>query len=147
MKILCIGEALIDMICTDTGRTLAEGEHFLKKPGGAPTNVAAAIAALGGDVMLAAKVGDDPFGHQLIDLMQKVGVGTGHMLMDKEFFTTIAFVSLLPGGERDFVFSRGADGQLSEDDVSSLKLKIIRLFTLGRQQLFCQVPCRKLMLS
>ena len=45
MKILCIGEALIDMICTDKGKTLSEGNNFLKKPGGAPTNVAAAIAA------------------------------------------------------------------------------------------------------
>jgi len=45
MKILCIGEALIDMICTDKGSSLSQGEHFLKKPGGAPTNVAAAIAA------------------------------------------------------------------------------------------------------
>ena len=54
-KILCIGEALIDMICTDKGRSLSDGENFLKKPGGAPTNVAAAIAALGGQVELAAK--------------------------------------------------------------------------------------------
>ncbi|HZH35813.1 MAG TPA: carbohydrate kinase [Flavisolibacter sp.] len=143
MKILCIGEALIDMICTDTGRTLAEGEHFLKKPGGAPTNVAAAIAALGGDVMLAAKVGDDPFGHQLIDLMQKVGVDTSHMLMDKEFFTTIAFVSLLPGGERDFVFSRGADGQLSEDDVSSLKLEDYSVVHFGSATAFLPGPLQK----
>ena len=51
-KILCIGEALIDMICIDKGKTLSEGNNFLKKSGGAPTNVAAAIAALAilGDV-------------------------------------------------------------------------------------------------
>ena len=45
-KILCIGEALIDMICTDKGSSLADGNNFLKKAGGAPTNVAAAIALL-----------------------------------------------------------------------------------------------------
>ncbi len=61
-KILCIGEALIDMICTDRNKALSDGENFLKKAGGAPMNVAAAIAALGGDVMVSAKVGDDPFG-------------------------------------------------------------------------------------
>ncbi len=75
-KILCIGEALIDMICTDTGKSLSEGQHFLKKPGGAPTNVAAAIAALGGSVELAAKVGNDPFGKQLVEVMQSFGVST-----------------------------------------------------------------------
>lgn len=58
-KVLCIGEALIDMICTDT---FAGRGTFFKKPGGAPTNVAAAIAALGGEVELAAKVEADPFG-------------------------------------------------------------------------------------
>ena len=80
MKILCIGEALIDMICTDKGSSLSVGQHFLKKTGGAPTNVAAAIAALGGEVELAAKVGNDPFGKQLIDVMQEFGVSTRWML-------------------------------------------------------------------
>ena len=45
-KILCIGEALIDMICTDKGKALSEGENFLKKPGGALTNVAAATSTV-----------------------------------------------------------------------------------------------------
>lgn len=35
-KILCIGEALIDMICTDKGRSLSEGENFLKNQVGRP---------------------------------------------------------------------------------------------------------------
>ena len=122
MKILCIGEALIDMICTDTGRSLSEGENFLKKPGGAPTNVAAAIAALGGDVLLAAKVGDDPFGRQLVDVMKDFGVSTIWMSLDKSSFTTFAFVSLMQDGQRDFVFNRGADGQLSTDDVQHINL-------------------------
>jgi len=56
-KILCIGEALIDMICTDKDKSLSDGNNFLKKPGGAPTNIAAAIAALGGIAELAAKDG------------------------------------------------------------------------------------------
>jgi fructokinase len=120
MKILCIGEALIDMICTDTGMPLSEGEHFLKKPGGAPTNVAAAIAALGGNVDLAAKVGADPFGDQLVQVMQRFGVHTQWMLQDEKSFTTFAFVSLLKDGERDFVFNRGADGLLSEADLAGL---------------------------
>jgi fructokinase len=89
MKILCIGEALIDMICTDTGTSLSEGQHFLKKAGGAPTNVAAAIAALGGEVELAAKVGADPFGKHLIDVMESFGVTTKWIFRDEHSFTTL----------------------------------------------------------
>src|SRR5512139_2813527 len=106
-KILCIGEALIDMICTDKGSSLSDGQHFLKKPGGAPTNVAAAIAALGGKVELAAKVGADPFGKHLIDVMQTFNVSTKWILQSEEHFTTFAFVSLMLNGERDFYFNRG----------------------------------------
>jgi fructokinase len=116
-KILCIGEALIDMICTDKGKSLSQGQNFLKKPGGAPTNVAAAIAALGGKVELAAKVGNDPFGRQLIDTMRDFGVSTRSMLLDQKNFTTFAFVSLMEDGERDFVFNRGADGELTTQEV------------------------------
>lgn len=121
MKILCIGEALIDMICTDKGKLLSEGLNFLKKPGGAPTNVAAAIAALGGKVSLAAKVGRDPFGKHLVDVMNSFGVDTKWMLQDEDFFTTLAFVSLMENGERDFYFNRGADGQLSLDDIKGIR--------------------------
>ena len=104
-KILCIGEALIDMICTDKGRSLSDGENFLKKPGGAPTNVAAAIAALGGQVELAAKVGIDPFGQHLVEVMNGFGVDTRYMPRDANHFTTFAFVSLMENGERDFYFN------------------------------------------
>lgn len=140
MKILCIGEALIDMICTDTGSTLSKGEHFLKKPGGAPTNVAAAIAALGGDVLLSAKVGADPFGQQLIDTMKDFGVSTLWMIQDKNYFTTFAFVSLMKDGERDFVFNRGADGQLTESDLDGIDLDACSIIHFGSATAFLPGP-------
>ena len=139
-KILCIGEALMDMICTDKGKTLAEGNNFLKKTGGAPTNVAAAIAALGGKVSLAAKVGNDPFGQQLIDEMKSFGVDTKLMLKDPNHFTTLAFVSLMEDGERDFVFSRGADGELSEADIEQINLDEIAIIHFGSATGFLPGP-------
>jgi fructokinase len=139
-KILCIGEALIDMICTDQGQSLSQGQHFLKKPGGAPTNVAAAIAALGGSVELAAKVGQDPFGRQLIDTMRDFGVATRWMLQDKQFFTTFAFVSLMENGERDFVFNRGADGQLTRKEVEAIDLEEFGIIHFGSATAFLPGP-------
>lgn len=140
MKILCIGEALIDMICTDTGKSLSEGNNFLKKPGGAPTNVAAAIAALGGKVELAAKVGNDPFGKQLVQVMQEFGVSTRWMLADDTHFTTFAFVSLMEDGERDFVFNRGADGQLSREEVDAIELEDVSIIHFGSATGFLPGP-------
>ncbi|OIR08403.1 putative sugar kinase YdjH [mine drainage metagenome] len=139
-KILCIGEALIDMICTDKGKSLSEGNNFLKKPGGAPTNVAAAIAALGGSVELAAKVGNDPFGKQLIGVMKDFGVSTKWMLQDENSFTTFAFVSLMEDGERDFVFNRGADGELNEDEINQIDLDEFSIVHFGSATGFLPGP-------
>lgn len=142
-KILCIGEALIDMICTDKGKSLAQGENFLKKTGGAPTNVAAAIAALGGSVTMSAKVGNDPFGKQLIDTMKDFGVSTEFMLLDDNHFTTFAFVSLMEDGERDFVFNRGADGQLSEADIDAINLDEYAIIHFGSATAFLPGPLQQ----
>ena len=139
-NILCIGEALMDMICTDKGKSLAEGSNFLKKTGGAPTNVAAAIAALGGKVSLASKVGNDPFGQQLIDEMNSFGVDIKLMLKDPHHFTTLAFVSLMEDGERDFVFSRGADGELSEAEIEQINLDEIAIIHFGSATGFLPGP-------
>ncbi len=146
-KILCVGEALIDMICTDKGKPLSEGENFLKKPGGAPTNVAASIAALGGKVELAAKVGVDPFGKHLLDVMNSFGVGTKWMLQDKNHFTTFAFVSLMESGERDFYFNRGADGQLNRDEADAINLDEFSIVHFGSATAFLPGPLQETYLS
>jgi fructokinase len=139
-KILCIGEALIDMICSDRGKSLADGQHFLKKPGGAPTNVAAAIAALGGQVELLAKVGADPFGRQLVSVMEEFGVSTRSMVVDDAHFTTFAFVSLMEDGERDFVFNRGADGELTVQEVDAVDLSDVGIVHFGSATGFLPGP-------
>jgi fructokinase len=139
-KILCIGEALIDMICTDRGKSLSEGQHFLKKPGGAPTNVAAAIASLGGRVELITKVGNDPFGRQLISVMEEYGVLTRSILLDRDHFTTFAFVSLMDDGERDFVFNRGADGELNLQEAEGVDLEDVSIIHFGSATGFLPGP-------
>lgn len=136
MRILCVGETLIDMICTDHGVSLNEGVHFLKKPGGAPANVAAAISALGGRASLVSRVGKDPFGRYLIENLAKFGVDTRHIITDQDHFTTLAFVSLMENGERDFVFSRGADGHLSLEDMATINIREYGIIHFGSATAF-----------
>lgn len=139
-KILCTGDALIDMICTDRGKPLKDGENFLKKPGGAPANVAAAIGALGGNVALASKVGIDPFGTHLCEVLQSFNVDTKYVLQTKDYFTTFAFVSLMENGERDFYFNRGAEAQLNQQDVSLISLDEISIAHFGSATAFLPAP-------
>lgn len=128
------------MICTDKGAALTEGDHFLKKAGGAPMNVAAAIAALGGEVAVSAKVGADPFGKHLIEVLNSFNVNTTEVLTDKENFTTFAFVSLMENGERDFYFNRGADRMLSKEDISKINVSDFGIAHFGSATAFLPGP-------
>lgn len=110
-NVYCIGELLIDFVAENQGRNLSEAREFTRKAGGAPANVACAIAKLGGHSAFIGCVGEDPFGTFLQHTLESQGVDTRH-LQRSEAFTTLAFVSIAEDGERDFVFSRGADREL-----------------------------------
>lgn len=142
-NIISIGEALIDMICTDKGASLSDGNHFLKKAGGAPMNVAAAIAALGGKVSVAAKVGNDPFGKHLVEVLNEFNVDTTHIITSSAHFTTFAFVSLMENGERDFYFNRGADGMLNDEEVSAIEVNQFSIAHFGSATGFLPGPLQE----
>ena len=116
-SVICIGELLIDFFCTDVDIDLVEGQNFEKQAGGAPANVCAAIVKLGGSALFSGKVGNDPFGHFLKNTLEAVNVDTSMLVLDDEHPTTLAFVSLKANGERDFIFNRGADAFLTENDL------------------------------
>ncbi|MCW8111939.1 carbohydrate kinase [Yersinia intermedia] len=130
-KITCLGELLIDFVCTDIAQGLVKGENFLKKAGGAPANVAVAIARLGGNARLAAQVGNDPFGEFLIQTLRRESLDTSLIIRDNHAPTTLAFVGVQHDGERDFVFCRGADGNLSQENLPVDFLKDSGIVHLG----------------
>ncbi|WP_406589702.1 carbohydrate kinase family protein [Bacillus atrophaeus] len=130
-SVVCIGELLIDFFCTDVDVDLMEGHNFLKSAGGAPANVSAAIAKLGGDAAFSGKVGKDPFGYFLKETLDAVNVDTSMLVMDEKAPTTLAFVSLKNNGERDFVFNRGADALFTMDDIDEDKLSQAKILHFG----------------
>ena len=109
--VYCIGELLIDFVAEKQGSDLSKALEFTKKAGGAPANVACAIAKLGGKSNFIGCVGNDPFGSFLLKILEDNHVDISYTQYSKAF-TTLAFVSLAENGERDFVFSRGADKEL-----------------------------------
>ncbi len=102
--IITLGEALIDLPATQSGVSLTDAPGFTKVPAGAPGNVAAAAAKLGLRTAFVSKVGDDPFGKCLEQHFSGLGVDTSHFILDKSARTGLAFVSVMPGGDRDFLF-------------------------------------------
>lgn len=91
-------------------------------PGGAPANVAAAVAKLGGSSSFIGQVGEDSFGSFLKDTLSQSGVDVTYMRRTNEANTALAFVALKKDGERDFVFYRkpSADMLLTKQDVEGI---------------------------
>ncbi|MEX2962602.1 carbohydrate kinase [Microbulbifer sp. TYP-18] len=108
MKVVCFGEALVDMLSNRVSGEAAfdKPEQFSKFAGGAPANAAVAVAKLGGEAYFAGMLGDDLFGHFLYEELQSQGVHTDYLRFTKKARTALAFVSLDAGGERSFEFYR-----------------------------------------
>lgn len=104
-EILCFGEALIDFLA-QPGATPDAPRAFLQFAGGAPANVAVAVARLGGDAQFVGMLGEDMFGDFLLGSLRDAGVGTEGVVRTGEAKTALAFVALADDGERSFSFYR-----------------------------------------
>jgi len=120
-KVICIGEALIDFIPYEKGVALKEVKSFLRVPGGAPLNVAATVAKLGGKSKILTKLGNDAFADTILEAVEPLGVDISSVLRTDSANTALAFVSLNQNGERDFSFYRNpsADMLLEENEIKS----------------------------
>lgn len=107
-----IGEALIDMIPSRVGCTFDEVPSFSPRTGGAPANVCAAFARLGGASSFLTQLGDDPFGHKIARELEACGIDLSHLVFTDKANTALAFVSLEEDGNRTFSFYRKPSADL-----------------------------------
>lgn len=133
-KLITIGELLIDFTSQDRG-LLKHVTSFVKNAGGAPANVAVCHQKLGGQSLLITKLGSDPFGDYLFDVIKQSGVCTDYIVRTNIYQTSLAFVSITDTGERDFTFYRNnaSDLNLEPDEIPS------HIFQKGDILHFCSV--------
>ena len=111
-KVVAIGELLIDFVPQQKGCALDEVTHFERVAGGAPANVAAAIARLGGNAAMISQVGEDAFGTHILKVLRANGVDTSYVFRTGRANTGLAFVSLDATGNREFSFFRNPSADL-----------------------------------
>ena len=118
--LVAIGEALIDFIPDRSGCDFKDVNSFSPKVGGAPANVCAAFARLGGKARMLTMLGDDPFGHKITCELRSVGVDTSFISFTDKANTALAFVSLNTDGNRTFSFYRkpSADMLYSKENIT-----------------------------
>ncbi|MCX7882249.1 MAG: carbohydrate kinase [Brevinematales bacterium] len=129
IDVVCLGEILIDM----TPRQDHQRTFYEPNPGGAPANVAVAIARLGKKAAFVGSVGDDFFGQFLRETLLAHHVDIRCLHTTHKAPTTLAFVHLDGQGERSFSFYRspGADLFLPWGRQEQALIAESRLFHFG----------------
>lgn len=127
-KILCCGEALIDMLpcVSDTGQS-----GFVPFAGGAVFNTAVALGRLGVGTELFTGLSSDLFGDVLRDSLRKSNVGTSLCLTSSRP-TSLAFVRL-ENGQASYTFyaENAADKVLSPTDIPEVPDSVGTVFFGG----------------
>ena len=83
-RIVVVGSSNTDMVIRvdhlpRPGETII-GHDFITNQGGKGANQAVAVSRMGGNVTFVARLGDDGFGHQTMNLLKHEGIDTNFVL-------------------------------------------------------------------
>jgi len=125
--LISLGEVLIDFI--PTGRPNELTINF----GGAPANVAVAVARNGLKSGFCGMVGNDDFGNLIATTFEEENVDFLCDEFTEEAITTLAFVQLDEHGDRSFTFARkpGADMFLDHEQIPPEQIANTKMLNAG----------------
>jgi sugar/nucleoside kinase (ribokinase family) len=139
--VLCLGELLVDWVCTTPGAELDSALGFTKAPGGAPANVAVGLARQGIKSAFLGRIGADGFGFWLKQVLESDDVDVSGLVVDADAQTRMAYVVTTSTGDRKLAeFSRVAcaDSRISPEDLSPEQFEKAKAFHFGSISLIAE---------
>lgn len=100
--VICFGEILIDLLSNEPGTSWKKVKSWTPYTGGAPANVAFALASLGMKVAFTGCIGSDSVGFQLLHELKEAGIDTRGVQVDAAAPSRQIFVERAADGERFF---------------------------------------------
>ncbi len=101
----------------EDGETVV-GTRFLTYTGGKGANQAVAAARMGARVMMIGRVGDEPFGQQLLDSLQKAGVDVSGISVQPECSSGVATITIDASAQNRIVQVLGANSACDQSEVA-----------------------------
>lgn len=101
-QVVCLGEAIVDLICERWLGPDERAESFVAHHGGAPANVAAVAARNGAPAFLAGGIGGDRWGSWLAEGLEREGVGLEWLVEVDGVSSPVAFATFDSAGEPAF---------------------------------------------
>lgn len=100
--VLCLGEILYDFLADQLGLPLAMVKSWTPYPGGAPANVATALAKLGTSTGFIGCIGQDHLGEALVQTLQETGVDISGVQRHPTAPSRSVYVTRTETGDRQF---------------------------------------------
>ena len=127
-KVVVIGSCNTDMVIKVDhlplpGETII-GHDFMTNQGGKGANQAVAAARMGGETLFIARVGEDGFGRQSVNLLKEEGIDTRFVKLTPGASTGIAMIPVDEKGENSIIVSSGANALLSIEDIEAARTEI-----------------------
>lgn len=143
--LLALGECMVELFSEEP---LAEAPAFVKTFGGDTCNVLVAAARLGTSTGFITRVGEDPFGPFLKQSWQAEGIDVSQA-RSVDGFNGLYLISLLPGGEREFVYYRqgSAASTLQPTDLDEQFIAAARVLHLSGISQAISPSCRATVLA
>lgn len=119
MRVVCIGELVVDFIATTHGVSIEEAVHFDKCLGGSPVNLAAGLMHHGIETLLVGRVGADVFGRYVRSRLEELGLDGNAIATDREHPTRCVFMSYDDTGHRSVAIAnrQSADLHIHSDQL------------------------------
>ena len=130
--IISLGELLVEITRTelDTPHGIIGANYKGPYPSGAPANFISSAARMSKPFKLTTGyigvIGNDEFGECIIRKLQKDNIDLSHIRVSESEPTGIAFNQYNSDGSRKFIFSKGAAGETSPEDIKDNYFKDIK---------------------
>lgn len=124
IRIRVIGSINMDLVMQmervpEEGETVL-GDRYFFAPGGKGGNAAIAAARLGGKISFAGCVGNDIYGHELKQSLEKENVDTSLLLESDEVSTGFAPIFVQSSGQNRIIAFPGANRSVTAEDTEKL---------------------------
>lgn len=130
-KITVVGSLNMDLVINtprvpQMGETIM-GSGFMTVPGGKGANQAVAAARLGGNVHMVGCLGDDIFGHNLLDNLKTNNVNVENVKLIDGVSTGIAVITVCEG-DNSIILESGANFKIDCDMINKIESVIAESF-------------------
>ncbi|WUB49187.1 sugar kinase [Streptomyces griseorubiginosus] len=125
--VVCVGETMAVLVPPD--EEPLERQRVLRLDvGGAESNVACGLAALGHRVAWVSRVGDDPLGRRVLAELRGRGVDVGGVATDPDRPTGVYFKDTGPAGTGTYYYRRGsAATRMGPDLAAACRARLLHL--------------------